>query len=208
MDREAGAGSKGERAEVTGHWKQLQVPLRPLTKTPNFLALKRRLGIAGVGGAGGHEAGSGSPHRAGARRDGRGHEVERVRRTAQALRRREGHEVERVRRTAQAHDAAGNQRRSGLGAVRRRRTRHAAEGRRARMAAEERVLPVLLVPVSAEARGRLGPQAQLHREQAALGGDGFRQPSRAPLGAGRPGEGRLPAGRLFSAVRAAAGPRR
>ncbi|XFF81322.1 hypothetical protein AB1E18_007541 [Capra hircus] len=37
------------------------------------------------------------------------------------------------------------------------------------MAAEERVLPVLLVPVSAEATGRLGSRAQLHREQAALG---------------------------------------
>ncbi|XP_040083385.1 spatacsin isoform X2 [Oryx dammah] len=37
------------------------------------------------------------------------------------------------------------------------------------MAAEERVLPVLLVPVSAEATGRLGPRAQLHRELAALG---------------------------------------
>lgn len=54
--------------------------------------------------------------------------------------------------------------------MRRRRTLHAGrKGRRARMAAEERVLPVLLVPVSAEATGRLGPRAQLHREQAALG---------------------------------------
>lgn len=33
----------------------------------------------------------------------------------------------------------------------------------------ERVLPVLLVPVPAEATGRLGPRAQLHREQEVLG---------------------------------------
>ncbi|KAF4017726.1 hypothetical protein G4228_008887 [Cervus hanglu yarkandensis] len=37
------------------------------------------------------------------------------------------------------------------------------------MAAEERVLPVLLVPVPAEAAGRLGFRAQLHRDQAVLG---------------------------------------
>ncbi|XP_073921960.1 spatacsin isoform X3 [Castor canadensis] len=35
--------------------------------------------------------------------------------------------------------------------------------------AMERVLPVLLVPVPAEATGRLGPRAQLHRGQEALG---------------------------------------
>lgn len=32
----------------------------------------------------------------------------------------------------------------------------------------ERVLPILLVPVPAEATGRLGPRAQLHREQEVL----------------------------------------
>uniref|UniRef100_A0A4X2KCL8 SPG11 vesicle trafficking associated, spatacsin n=1 Tax=Vombatus ursinus TaxID=29139 RepID=A0A4X2KCL8_VOMUR len=35
--------------------------------------------------------------------------------------------------------------------------------------AMERVLPMLLVPVPAEARARLGPRARLHREQEALG---------------------------------------
>ncbi|XP_072481651.1 spatacsin isoform X2 [Notamacropus eugenii] len=35
--------------------------------------------------------------------------------------------------------------------------------------AMERVLPMLLVPVPAEARDRLGPRARLHREQEALG---------------------------------------
>ena len=35
--------------------------------------------------------------------------------------------------------------------------------------AVERVLPVLLVPVPAEATGRLGSRAQLHREQEVLG---------------------------------------
>lgn len=33
----------------------------------------------------------------------------------------------------------------------------------------ERVLPMLLVPVPAEATGRLGSRAQLHREQEVLG---------------------------------------
>lgn len=33
----------------------------------------------------------------------------------------------------------------------------------------ERVLPVLLVPVPAQAVGRLGTRAQLHREQEVLG---------------------------------------
>lgn len=98
--------------------------------------------------------------------------MERVRRTAQARDATGGGSRGGAgqTRTAQAHDAAGNQEaESGLGAVRRRRTRHAArKGRRARMAAEERVLPVLLVPVSAEARGRLGPGRSC-REQAALG---------------------------------------
>lgn len=45
----------------------------------------------------------------------------------------------------------------------------ASAGRSCSPKAMERVLPMLLVPIPAEATGRLGFRAQLHREQEVLG---------------------------------------